>query len=488
MHDSMKFALKSLFLSLALLIISLALPSNTALAGKTEDLGDILNSEDISQEKYIVGNVEEAGLMDSIMYSLYCNLSECRDNNGDLAKSGLTPQMGKVIAFMYENQPASSGQYFADVLDNIGVPTVQTAQAQGVGYRMLVPMLAVWKAFRNLSYSIYILLFGVIGLMIIFRTKVNAQTIVTIQTALPNLIITLVLITFSYAIAGLMLDLMYFSIYFIAYVAEANGLISKAGEAVDRLNNNNVLTMVFQDRELFYSSASQAVQGVLSDITGDGAGEFEMFLEAIGWGVLAYVIVAGALAIQLIKLLWSLTRSYIMVLVQTVTAPLQILPNAIPGSTSFTTWLRKTFSYIAPFPVVAAMFIFAAILIGQGSAYDPATAPFGVQKLVDPTDPLTNISYPPFIGSGSGLSADSFLAVLGFMVVLMTPAAAKSVQEALQVKESMYTSEIGAAISAGAWPIKGGYGLIARRREERRQKSMYAEIGKAMKDDTSPKS
>ena len=37
----------------------------------------------------------------------------------------------------------------------------------------------------------------------------SPQTIVTIQSALPKIVVTLILVTFSYAIAGFMVDLVY---------------------------------------------------------------------------------------------------------------------------------------------------------------------------------------------------------------------------------------------------------------------------------------
>ena len=58
---------------------------------------------------------------------------------------------------------------------------------EGTGYGASPPFLPFWKVFRNLAYSLYIIMFVVVGIMIMLRTKVNAQTIITIQTALPNL-------------------------------------------------------------------------------------------------------------------------------------------------------------------------------------------------------------------------------------------------------------------------------------------------------------
>jgi len=43
--------------------------------------------------------------------------------------------------------------------------------------------------------------------MIMLRVKISPQAVVTVQSAIPKLITTLILVTFSYAIAGLVIDL-----------------------------------------------------------------------------------------------------------------------------------------------------------------------------------------------------------------------------------------------------------------------------------------
>ena len=55
-----------------------------------------------------------------------------------------------------------------------------------------------------------------------FRAKINPQTVVTIQSAIPKAVVALILVTFSYAIAGLMIDLMYLLIGLIFGVIPAN--------------------------------------------------------------------------------------------------------------------------------------------------------------------------------------------------------------------------------------------------------------------------
>jgi hypothetical protein len=78
-----------------------------------------------------------------------------------------------------------------------------------------------------------------------------------------------------------------------------------------------------------------------------------------------YLFVTISFVIAMLKLIVALLKSYVMLIIQTITAPVQILMNAMPGSKAFSTWLKTTASYLIPFPVAAAMFIFSAILIGN---------------------------------------------------------------------------------------------------------------------------
>lgn len=175
-----------------------------------------------------------------------------------------------------------------------------------------------------------------------------------------------------------------------------------------------------------------------------------------------YLVVAVAFAIAMLKLMFALIKSYIMVIVMLITAPVQILFNALPGSNAFGNWLKRTASYLIPFPVAAAMFIFAAVLVG-----DPTQSTL-LNNLGD--NPALNANHffinggasvynsggvwlPPFTLTNAGLQGNDILVLVGFVVFLMTPSAVKMAQEWMQVKESPYTAEAFANFGMG---VKGG--------------------------------
>jgi hypothetical protein len=329
-------------------------------------------------------------------------------------------------------------------------------------------------------------MFVVVGIMIMLRTKVNAQTIITIQSALPNLLITLILITFSYAIVGFMIDLMYFIIYFLVYLMGTVGIIGTPLKAIDRLMSYSAWGVIFEGRNSIISAVSLAIGDVLSGL---GTGGFEVLGTLISWITPMYLVVALAFAIAMVKLLVALLKSYVMIIVQLVTSPLQLLLNALPGSKAFSGWLKKTASYLIPFPVAAAMFIFSAILVGDPTqatiikdVFNNGSAnPFGINQDHEfYTTSGEKLWMPPFTLTGSvDMNTQDIMVLLGFIVFLMTPAAVKMAQDWLQVKESPYTSEALANFKGGFAPIQAGIGIVKHRYQLEEQRQMFSKIGKS---------
>ncbi len=424
---------------------------------------DSLNSQSISLVPYMLGRPSSStncstpypsdptrpGLTGTIIASLTTQVVGLQDGCGNQVLTGLVPQSGNFVAYLYSDpMMPSSKEYIADLLGNTGLSPVQHAFAQGTGYTAMSPFLPFWKVFRDVAYSLYIIMFVVVGIMIMLRTKISGQTIVTIQSALPNLLITLILITFSYAIVGFMIDLMYFLIYFLVYLVSAAGIISDPTKLITRFMSYSAWSVIFAGRNSIISAVAASIRAVLSGLgTGvlGAAGSVVGFVSIFGIG---YLIVAIAFAIAILKLMFALVKAYVMLIVQTITAPLQLLMNAMPGSKSFSTWLKTTASYLIPFPVAAAMFIFSAILVGNPTdktilgSLDPRDAnPFGVNQSAALYQNRDKIWLPPFTLTDANLYNSDVLTLIGFFIFLMTPAAVKMAQDWLQVKESPYTAE-----------------------------------------------
>ena len=116
---------------------------------------------------------------------------------------------GKMIAMLY-TPPLHTGDYFKYLANNFGI--AKSAHA-ATGFQGLRPIQSVWVAFRDIVYLLFVIIFIVIGLAIMLRVRIDPRTVMTIQNQIPKIIVGIILVTFSYAISGFLIDMMYTSIY-----------------------------------------------------------------------------------------------------------------------------------------------------------------------------------------------------------------------------------------------------------------------------------
>lgn len=144
-----------------------------------------------------------------------------------------------LLVGLYDNQPIRSVDYLATIGSELGIVKEAHAQVGGSGAAVLNPVLSLWQVSRNISYIIMIIIFVAIGFMVMFRQKLNPQTVISVQAALPGLVIGLVMITFSYFLAALITDVSFIGINVVgAYFSAAQGGAEPL--LVGEINNLNV--------------------------------------------------------------------------------------------------------------------------------------------------------------------------------------------------------------------------------------------------------
>src|SRR3989344_1573550 len=143
------------------------------------------------------------------------------------------------------DRPYSGIGYLKDIGTKLHI--IPEAEAQGFGFTAVNPILQLWRIVRDLTYFLLILVIVVMAFMIMFRVRTSPQTVITIQSAIPRIIFALILITFSYAIAGFMIDLMYVVIGLMAAVVQGSGLTELSWPVLfDSFTNKfTVLSMIF---------------------------------------------------------------------------------------------------------------------------------------------------------------------------------------------------------------------------------------------------
>jgi len=345
-----------------------------------------------------------------------------------------------LVAQVLTQPPVSSREYFADLGRNFGI--VKPAYAQGIGFKQLSNLLPIWKATRNLAYILFVIVFLATGLAIMFRVKLDPKTVVTIQNAIPKLIVALILVTFSYAIVGLLIDFIYLIIYL--GVLALQGPIEAVGSTVPT-TLTKFTSLSFGDgiKAIFggivgalTSSATPLIgTGILSAIIGVVAGLL-LSSAVAGVGILAAlpILIFTVIALFLIlKLFFSLIMCYVNIIISVIVAPLQIMLGALPGSSmGFGSWFKNLLANILVFPAVALFILIGQILTQMGKLGPSWT--------------------PPVMGAGGG----SLTALIGFGMLLLVNKVPQMVKAAFKMAKPVeYGTAIGEATGVVTRPVRG---------------------------------
>lgn len=423
------------------------------------------------------------------------------ENNG-----GALGMMGGLIASTY-NIPASSSHYMVYLAQNFGITKRATAAnidpeiciddpslckdnassnwgfSTGNGFNSLTPLLKIWTAMRNLVYLLFVLVFIVLGLGIMFRIQIDPRAVLSIQNQLPKVVIALILVTFSYAIAGFLIDMMYLSLYLIINIFQAQGLETSTSLATNPINATgglggvggiafdaskgvaSVMTSIFDGtfgnffkgiiNTLFgFASGAGAIGagagaiagtfvapgvgtiigGLIGGAVGGLATQFgltpgpEPFTIVVG--AIAWLIIMIALMSALFRLWFTLLKTYVFILINITFAPIWIAFGLLPGSSlTFGNWIRSLVSNLAAFPIVLVLFSLGRTLQNGFANSGP------------------NAFVPPYVGDPGNMSV--FGSLIGMGMILLAPEAVNMAKAALKAPETKFTSSIGRSLGVG---------------------------------------
>jgi len=345
---------------------------------------------------------------------------------------GAVAESGRLLA-IFAQPPISGVRYFASVFKDAGFIT--NAQAQSFGFDVgLAPVQQVWAFFRNLAYAGFVIVFVVIGFMIMLRAKIDPQTVASVQTALPRIVIALILVTFSYALAGLMVDLLYVFTNLAVNVLAASG----SSQTANNLVHVNVFQSVFSlwsgtgdNLTRFINASAQNI----NDIIGIIANAFSWFLK---WGI--KIILAVVFLFIAFRIFFMLVMAYVQIILLTIFGPIQFLFSAMPGQSPIG-WFKSMLANILVFPTVVIMLSFADFLNTsfKGGQFFEA----------------------PMMG---GYGANALAGVITFGIILMTPNAANMVKAAIEQKSVPFGVDFSSVAAAGATIAAVPSYLMARKR------------------------
>lgn len=413
---------------------------------------------------------------------------------------GALGTLGSGIGLMITHPPTSTTNYLATVFDeNFGLIEPAHAQVGGVGNAVINPIVKLWQLSRNISYIALVIVLLVIGLMIAFRQRINQQTVVGAQQALPGVALALVLITFSYFIVALMIDFAFvisqlFGIVILSSLgsppaapgAAANPISDAARVVQTEILNRNIFNM-FTD---FILSGTNPMQNLIDAAGNIGASIVQIFNTpgpsainigpiSIGYGRLALVVLVGLVGLAaggpigaaitsasatiapefavgillflllLFGLLYSMAQlflrligAYVAIVLNTIFGPFLILFSAVPGRGNILTqWLRGLSANILIFPVTFGMFVLVAAILNVSSVpwyINNATGLFA--------QPL------PLLG---GLTEQFLRFILAYGILIASPGIPDLIHQIIAPTPTAITQATQAGIQAGMGAIRG---------------------------------
>ncbi|MBP5204228.1 hypothetical protein J6Z48_01130 [bacterium] len=302
-------------------------------------------------------------------------------NIPDYMKFGLTGLVDEQIIAMYQNVP------YVDVVDNLasnwvpGYGGSNTTYASGYDDLRSSGISSVWSQTRNIALMFFVVVVIIVGFMIMFRNKIGGQMMVTIGNSIPNIILSIVLVVFSFAIMGLIIDLGGIILNFVksafgssVEVSSSTGLFSSflsfhvGGTGTDSLEIADIVTAILAG--IFSKSGTTIVASTLSLI--------------VGLLVLIIVLVGA------IKLWLTLVKAYLGLVVDTIVSPLYIAISAIPGNDAYRINIFKSaLRNVLVFPLTYAI----------------VNVPYSVQKGV-------NLAFPSTLGGPSSTTGEFLMAIV----------------------------------------------------------------------------
>lgn len=387
---------------------------------------------------------------------------EVRNNNS----GGLLALAVNTTTTLVTTKPAGTYDYIAYITNNLKEKHIvksALAASPGYGFTSLSPILPIWRAFRNISYLLFALVFVVYGLMIMFRVRIDSKTAASIQLAIPKIITTLLVITFSYAIVGLLIDLMTVITGLAISLLSVGGIINTSGGigggiiravsgtgalgAIGSAVVNNIIALIVSPIIVvsFIFAPFGSVIGVI-------VGAFGLLF---GVGQIIGIIITIAILISYIRLVLKLFQALLAIIIQLIFAPLFLIANVLPGSNAISNWIMTIIGNLAVFPTAVFFLVLSYALMFQpmygilshfGLGAVDLSGIFGVKNL----STTGAVWAPPMTFSfGQGVEGDVMLAAIGIGLLLMAAKYVDMVHDALKTPPFKYGAAIGEALKYG---------------------------------------
>lgn len=403
----------------------------------------------------------------------------------------LSFKLSSLLFFPFFNPPSSFIGWTKNTLSEAGF-LPKTYAYEGIGFASLKPLISLWRIFRDFSFMIIVLVLVAIGFMIMFRTKINPQTVISVENSLPKIILALILVTFSFPIAGLIfdinnvlciliigllsknaiyqVDIEHYQQFFLNgqrgslfnEIAIKNGFIILTGPAILNLGGwifslitkiiaGFIIIYLIKNNELIkqVTKAPEVAAGgtpvlpsfltVISAIFKEGiiAVILKTLLNSIFTPLIISILIFFTGLYIYIKLLVMIFKAYITNLLLIIISPLLLTFEAIPGKNIFLWWVKSIFGNIIIYPIIIFIIIISNIIINSYNTL--------------------NISIP-FLHT---INPQDIAVLVSFGLVFLIPDFVNTVKESLGIKKSPINFGLGTLFMGAGAGLTGAQQTLA---------------------------
>jgi len=347
----------------------------------------------------------------------------------------------------YQNRPLSGMKYIKNSISKF--TSIPVANAQGFGFGAVDGLQKYWQGFRNMAYALTVFVVIIFAFMIMFRVKLSPQLVISVQVALPKIITVLVLATFSYAIAGFVIDLSYVVGGLFASLMNLAGFAKSFKDAWDfivptggtnLLGGFYIFFYMLGYAILFFIAAIVTLVGTLSGLSVFGTIASLLTILMTIWVLILMIVYT-------IKVPWILLKNLISLFISIVVAPIQIILGAVVPTIGFGVWLKKVIAETLVFPLTG-LFMFLAwktLFASMAASLGQFTQIFGTKQ--------QNLWAPPILGSSEDMAGILWLAV-SFTFITMIPKAVDIMKMLIMGQKF----DFGTAIGEAQAPMKAAWG------------------------------
>lgn len=347
-------------------------------------------------------------------------------------------------------RPASGVSYVSYALDHAGISTAN-AQQDGFGFNTLSPVLGLWAASRNAAYSLMALAVILLAFMVMFRARISPQLSVSVMSAIPRIVIGFILITFSYAIAGFVIDMAYVVQGLIAaVVTQSNISDATAVGAFNMMNDiggglvNFGLAVVWIIFKGTYTNLIAVLFGGVS------------FLAA----TLVFILLLILIILAVVRIFWTFLRTYVTIILHVIALPFAALGYvASPSGNMFMQMIRSLAGNVSVFVTTSVGVMLAHMLLfsmggGTGGGILSGVTFFNPYYIVSLAGGGL-INLPGFNGMNPAILA----VFIGTTVLLMIPSLANNIKSL--IISGQMSRERSGMIGAGLFGMAIGSGSKA---------------------------